>query len=253
MTDPNPGHNTGAQRAPRNNPVESMDDGRFRHDGDWNSFQFIPPLTHTDALALSNQVERLGYRMLFRRADFSMEQVQAELVEKGPSYFLNMTMLQEDISPKEPPPTAEKRMAARVQKLAPATELIITDPYLFTKARRNDPEVYAASVAKILAPALTAGLHIIAVVCPDGDHLPVRQAVEAELRKLESDLRLSVIQSHDFHDRFWIADGSRGLIVGTSLNKIGGKIFFVDELSEADLRDVMEEVDKLRRTSGKNK
>lgn len=40
--------------------------------------------------------------MLFRRADYSLEEVQAELVENGPSFFLNMMWLEEDISPKEP-------------------------------------------------------------------------------------------------------------------------------------------------------
>lgn len=248
MKDPKPGSNTGAQRTPTNKPVESEDDGQFRHDGDWNSFQFNPPLTHVDALLLDTRAERLGYKMWFRRADFSMEQVQAELVERGPSYFLNMTMLQEDISPKEPQPTAEKRMADRMQRLAPETELIITDPYLFTGSRKTDPEVYAASVGKILAPALTAGLRITAVVSRDGNNTKVREAVEDELHTRMNDLTVSVIESSDFHDRFWIADRSRGLIVGTSLNKIGTKIFFVDELSEDDLHDVLDEVDKLRTT-----
>lgn len=250
MKDPNPGSSTGAQRTPTNKPVESEDDGQFRHDGDWNSFQFNPPLTHVDALLLGTRAERLGYKMWFRRADFSMEQVQAELVESGPSYFLNMTMLQEDISPKEPQSTAEKRMADRMQRLAPKTELIITDPFLFTSSRKSAPEMYAASVGNMFAPALTAGLHITAVVSSDRSHTKVRAAVEAELHKRMNDLTISVIESSDFHDRFWIADRSRGLIVGTSLNKIGGKIFFVDELSEEDLRAVLDEVDKLRAAEG---
>lgn len=246
MKGPDPGSNTGAQHAPTNNPVESEDDGQFRHEGDWNSFQFNPPLTHEDALLLLKRAERLGYEMLFRRADYSMEQVQAELVESGPSYFLNMTMLQEDISPKELPQTAEQRMADRMQKLAPEADLLITDPYLFTGSRKSDPEVYAASVGRILAPALTAGLYITAVVSRDGSNTKVRAAIEAELHARMQDLTISVIESSDFHDRFWIADHSRGLIVGTSLNKIGGKIFFVDELSEDDIRDVLVEVEELR-------
>lgn len=245
MNDPNPGSNTGAQRTPTNKPVVFDDDGQFRHEGDWNSFQFSPPLTHEDTLLLVERAEELGYKMWFRRADYSMEQVQARLVESGSSYFLNMTMLQEDISPKELPPTAEKRMADRMQKLAPETELIITDPYLFTGSRKSDSEVYAASVGNMLAPALTAGLHVTAVVSRDGNNFKVRKAVEAELHARMNDLTISVIESSDFHDRFWIADRNRGLIVGASLNKIGGKIFFVDELSEGDVRDVLAEVENL--------
>lgn len=245
MNDPNPGSSTAAQRTPTNKPVVFDDDGQFRHEGDWNSFQFSPPLTHEDTLLLAERAEELGYKMLFRRADYSMEQVQDRLVESGPSYFLNMTMLEEDISPKELPPTAEKRMADRMQELAPETELIITDPYLFTGSRKSDSEVYAASVGNMLAPALTAGLHVTAVVSRDGNNSKVRKAVEAELYARMNDLTISVIESSDFHDRFWIADRSRGLIVGASLNKIGSKIFFVDELSEVDVRDVLAEVENL--------
>jgi len=42
----------------------------------------------------------LGYRMLFRRADYSLEEVQEQFVDRGPGSFLNLTWLQEDISPK---------------------------------------------------------------------------------------------------------------------------------------------------------
>ena len=53
--------------------------------------------------------------MLFRRTDYSLEEVQERLVEEGPGSFVNMTWLQEDISPKEPPNTAEQRMSDRMK------------------------------------------------------------------------------------------------------------------------------------------
>lgn len=237
-----PGTDVGSTPAPTGAPIEFADDGLFRHDGYWNSFQFHPPLTHEDALVILKRAEALGYRMLFRRADYSLEEVQAQLVEKGPSAFLNLTWLQEDISPKEPPPTAEQRMAARLRSLAPAAELIITDPYLFTRSRNGDATPYAQSVGRMMAPALTAGLHIIAVVDPRQSDLQVQAAVEAELHTRRQGLNITVLESTDFHDRFWIADRTRGLIIGTSLNKIGGKIFFVDKLSESDVTAVLLEL-----------
>ena len=71
-----------------------------------------------------------------------------------------MTRLQEGVAPKEPPRTAEQRLASRLQELAPAKELVITDPYLFTGSRRGDSQDYAASVAGMIAPALKDGLRI---------------------------------------------------------------------------------------------
>lgn len=243
MTDPSPGKDTGSAPSPRTEPIESADDGQFRHEGDWNSFQFVPPLTHEDALVVLDRVQDLGYKMLFRRADYSMEAVQAQLEERGPSSFLNLTWIQEDIAPKAPAPTAERRMAERLRRLAPMNDLIITDPYLFTSVRKNDHADYATSVATMMEPALTPGLHITAVVDLQRSHPTVRAAVEAELHARGTDLRISVVDSPDFHDRFWIADRDRGLIIGASLNKIGGKIFFVDELSAADVSAVLQEVD----------
>jgi hypothetical protein len=243
MTDPSPGEDTGSAPSPRTEPIESTDDGRFRHDGDWNSFQFVPPLTHEDAPLVRARAQELGYEMLFRRADYSMEDVQAQLEDRGPSSFLNMTWLEEDISPKAPAPTAELRMADRLRKLAPVDSLIITDPYLFTSGRKNDSAAYAASVAAMIEPALSPGLQITAIVDLRSSHATVQAAVKAELHARGTDLRISVVDSQDFHDRFWIADRDRGLIIGASLNKIGGRIFFVDELSDADVSAVLDEVD----------
>ena len=245
MTDPDPGTSTEGRRTPVTLPINTEGRGPFLHDGDWNSFQFDPPLTHADALVISDRAEEMGYRMRFRRADYSLEEVQVRLVDEGPSAFLDQVWLQEDISPKEPPATAEQRMAQRLQKLAPTAELIITDPFLFTSSRRRDPLVYAESVAAVLGPALREGLHITAVVQGAASHGDVREAVEAALHTRCGGLTITVVESDDFHDRFWIADRARGLIVGTSLNKIGGKIFFVDELAEGDVVAVLREVDRL--------
>ena len=247
VTDPKPGSNTGVRIAPTNEPVEAVNDARSRHEGSWNSFQFAPPLTHEDALLISAEAERLGYTMGFRRADYSEEEVQAQLEDRGPSSFLDVTWLEEDISPKAAPPTAAARLATRLHKLAPKTDLIITDPYLFTSSRKKDAAAYAASVGTILGPALSSGLRITAIVDPRNTDTNVQAAVEAELRTHAENLHLEVVTSEDFHDRFWIADRSRGLIIGASLNKIGRKIFFVDELSTGDVVSVLEEVDEILR------
>jgi hypothetical protein len=230
---------------PTTEPVEFKDDGAFRHDGAWNSFQFDPPLTHNDCLELVSHAQELGYRMLFRRTDYSLEAVQEQLVNEGPSSFLNMAWLQEDISPKEPPKTAEQRMSDRMSKLAPADELIVTDPYLFTSFRKRDSHDYAASVVGMIAPGLAKGLRITAIVSPSQNDDTVRMAVLDQLHARGLDLDITVVESHDFHDRFWIADRARGLVVGTSLNKIGSRIFFVDELSKSDVAAVLAEMDAI--------
>lgn len=230
---------------PTSEPVEFKDERAFRHYGAWNSFEFDPPLTHTDCVELVSHAKELGYRMLFKQADYSLEEIQARLVEEGPSSFLNMTSLQHDISPKEQPKTAEQRMSDRMSKLGPVDDLIITDPYLFTGSRKRDSDNYAASVVGMIAPALAKGVRITAIVSPWQNDDTVRTAVLDQLHARGQDFDITVVESHDFHDRFWIADRARGLVVGTSLNKIGSRIFFVDELSTSDVAAVLAEVDAI--------
>lgn len=64
----------GTKSTSASEPVVFEDDGEFRHVDGWNSFQFNPPPTHTDALELVSNAEGLGYRMLFRHAGYSIEQ-----------------------------------------------------------------------------------------------------------------------------------------------------------------------------------
>ena len=216
----------------------SVDD--MRHEGPWNSFKFDPAPLHDDVLRVADLAESLGYRFLFRPAEYSLEEVQARLREEGPSAFLRIVRVQEDISPKAPLPTAEQFLVERLKKLDPQTELIITDPYFFTHSRRHDADEYAASVARIVTPLLGENVRLKLVIDPNASHDIVRGAVEGALCAKVSGLTIEVIESRDFHDRFWIADRERGVIIGTSLNKLGGKIYFSDALSDSDVVAVLD-------------
>lgn len=220
----------------------SNESNDMRHEGAWNSFQFDPPVYHEDVLKIADLAEKLGYRFLFRDVGYTLEEVKTQLAEQGPSAFLSIVRLQEDISPKAPPQTAEEFIAKRIAMLAPQNELLIIDPYFFTYARRNDAQEYAASVARIVAPLLTEHVRLRVVVDPNATHEGVRVAVDAELRVSAPELEIEVVETPDFHDRFWIADRERGLIVGTSLNKIGSKVFLIDKLSDSDVTAVLNEL-----------
>jgi hypothetical protein len=73
----------------------------------------------------------------------------------------------------------------------------------------------------------------------------VLEAVEHTLMDAHPALNMTVVQSSDFHDRFWVADRTRGTVLGTSLNKIGNKVFFIDALSDSDVAAIMAELEDL--------
>jgi len=221
------------------------EDDSLRHTGAWNSFKFDPEPLHDDVLTLADQAEALGYRLLFREAGYTLEEVSSRLREEGASSFLRIVRLQEDISPKAPTLSVEQYIGERLARLKPQSELVITDPYLFTSTRQNDASDYGQSVARIVSPLLSAGASLIVVVDPKPSDPIVEQAVISALKSNQSSLQFKVIRSGDFHDRFWIADRARGVIMGTSLNKIGHKIFFIDALTSPDVAAVMAELDGL--------
>jgi len=203
-------------------------------------FELRPYPKYRDLVRLTEFAEELGYEMPFSTKQYSLEDVQETLRTEGPSAFLKILRVQEDISPKAPQPTVEQFVARRLTRLAPTSDLVITDPFLLPDRPHPDAAQYAQHVAGLIAPLLADHATVTAVV--NQTNPVVEQAVRAELVARKSDATLKTVRSGDFHDRFWIADRSRGVIVGTSLNKIGGKIFFLDALSNADVVAVVQEL-----------
>lgn len=220
-----------------------LEDDEHYWTGARNSFQFVPDVAHSDLLQLANLAEQLGYKLMTREIGYTLQEVQARLREDGPGYFLRRIRLQEDISPKAPQPTATEFVAERLARLQPTSELIITDPFLFTYSVKDDALPYAQLVSGLISPLLTGGASLVAIVDSHQSHVRVEEAVLAELTAAQPGLQVSVVRASDFHDRFWIADRSRGVIMGSSLNKIGNKVFFIDSLSTGDVVAVLREVD----------
>lgn len=230
--------------------VMPTNDDELYWTGARNSFQFEPEVAHSDLLQVAELAEHLGYKLLTRDVGYTLEDIKSRLREHGPSYFLRFMRLQEDISPKASQPTVSEFISKRLAQLSPTSELIITDPYLFTSAVKDDPTDYAKSVAALISPLLESGAKLVAIVDKHQIHAGVRDIVLEELATTHQELDVKVVKSTDFHDRFWISDRTRGVIMGSSLNKIGSKVFFIDALSTSDVAAVVEEVDSTLNRQG---
>lgn len=73
----------------------------------------------------------------------------------------------------------------------------------------------------------------------------VEAATREHLDSLKPGVSLVVHKSEDFHDRFWIVDKSRGVVVGASLNGLGSRLFLIDELKGADVAAILQELSKI--------
>lgn len=198
-------------------------------------FEIRPYPTYADLLKINAFVNELGYKLPFSMKQFSMEDVQAKLRAEGPRAFLKVVRIQEDLSPKAPLATARQLVADRLARPAPAEELVIVDPYLFPSAPRLGVVKYGEFLAELISPLLASRATVKCVVNSRSSSV-VEEAARAHLLKLNSEAVMVVHQTEDFHDRFWLADRTRGVVVGASLNGLGDRIFFLDDLARSDLK-----------------
>lgn len=209
-------------------------------------FELRPHPTYSDLMRINALANELGYQMPFSMKQYSLEDVQEKLRSEGPAAFLGTVWLQEDVSPKAPVQSADQFVAERLARLAPAGDLVIVDPYLFPP--RPDPSTaeYGQRLASLIAPLLAERATVTAIV-NERANAEVEDATLRALVALSPNATLTVRRTEDFHDRFWIADGARGVVVGASLNGIGRRIFFIDQMRDADVAAVIREVNNLER------
>lgn len=115
-------------------------------------------------------------------------------------------------------------------------ELIIIDPFLF--APTTDTNYRGLIVAILSHFAQKLGM-IRTIVHPNKIDITLRGAVESNLKALNSSLLFTHQTSLDYHDRFWIAGRSRGILTGSSLNGLGKKYALIDRLKDKDVTDIL--------------
>lgn len=113
-------------------------------------------------------------------------------------------------------------------------ELVVVDPYLFSVNPRERDQYRDFLSAVFHASGAS---RIVAVT--DNRHFDSQlfQSIASS-----TSIPIETRFSSDFHDRFWIADRSKGFCTGTSLNGIGKRISIINFLSHEDVYDIVEEL-----------
>lgn len=190
-----------------------------------------------DPEELGRAVEPFGFEVFITtRFALVKAEVQRLLVEKGISYVWQLARLREAVLPRTsnraPLVAALQGMLSR---LTPAQELVVVDRYLLPKSPAGD---YLNTLASLLEP-LAGRLERFVLVTSENFDAQMLSAIDARLRRVNPDCSVSHRVSDSFHDRFWIADQAKGLIVGTSLNGIGRRYAVVDYMQPSDVREIV--------------
>jgi hypothetical protein len=141
-------------------------------------------------------------------------------------------------------PTAKReRVVLHTQK---ASELIVVDPYLYNCVQSHEAiNRYAKLVVETASIRTLRRLEVFYGKTNKATNL-VRERIHAEC----ATARCEILDWHveNLHDRFWIADGRRGIAVGTSLNGMGkDQLIRIDELSPDEVEDILAHLSNYRR------
>ncbi len=122
-----------------------------------------------------------------------------------------------------------------------AKKLIIIDPYFYGgEERSSDYYVQEFSKCSRIRRKHVEAIHII-FSSMHGNTNAIKRGI-----KEEANLNKCILTEKDtakIHDRIWIADRKRAIVVGTSLGGIGNRLSFILELPEYDLQAILEFLD----------
>ena len=158
----------------------------------------------------------------------------------GMTGFLLSQTISESVIPSGSVPDALDFLALYAAELCATESLTIVDPYFFASIR-------GASINPIFD-------RVIGPILPSIDRLKVvhsaRKAdnlpdLSCHIGLSWPHLKFSTEVCEEVHDRFWIADQTQALVIGTSLNSFGSKFCFVERLSNTDVQDLLGELAKL--------
>jgi hypothetical protein len=192
--------------------------------------------SHEILLTIHEMLKAAGYELCLSSEDsYAFEQTKKGILEGGITRYTNSQLLRESVLPDNTPrEELLDLMRYMVRNIQATVELLIIDPYIFPS---NPDADYINYLGKVFGTAIGNIARIEIVTKPSRDLI-----TEAAFLTMVSGVKPTVTRrikyTNDFHDRFWIADGARGVFVGTSLNGIGRRYSIADYIREQDVKDI---------------
>ena len=120
--------------------------------------------------------------------------------------------------------------------------LIVIDPYIYRRTKDMEIEKYVAEFSKSANLKNLKKIHIIYNYFDSNND--EEKKIRDGIKKMASGVSFSDKKDITIHDRVWIADREKALVIGSSLNSIGGKkICFILKLPDEDLKELLKYLD----------
>lgn len=207
-------------------------------------YEIDPPLKNEEIFELAEFAKRLGKKVSIPPSDNSRfrDRMKTFIIEHGPTKAVGWGQMNEEVLPDSTPrSTLIEMMRLKLYLCAPAQSFLVVDPYLFPSTPDSS---YLSDLLLLLEPVVKL-VSDLTVVTKASHNSSLRQSVQTSLLALNTSLTITVKETDAFHDRFWIADGRKGIFVGTSLNGLGKRYALLDFLNEDDAQHITTRVGSL--------
>jgi len=196
-----------------------------------------PPVRPDDMCDLGEFLRGRGYNLsITGRSLVAFGDIHEGILAHGITHYLNAIVATEAFIPMNSSVSSVAHIIKQyVEKLDSKKTLTIIDPYIFP---HKPDDGYTDSLIHIFNKHLKSCKELRFVTKKDHNK-KIRQQIAAQIRQINSGIKISVVFTNDIHDRFWIVDDNAGLYVGTSLNGIGKKYTLIDYLKEDDVADIV--------------
>jgi len=186
--------------------------------------------------------EKLGLEIKIVQMDwFDYEKCQQLIISEGITSFMSMVSIREDIMH-----VTKYRgsigdvLRKKLEDLSPSKEIIIVDGYIFVPQKDQELKDHLKFFTDIFSPTIRNIKHINFITHSKHYKETSYNFFKKSLKELNPELTVKCNTTECFHDRFWIIDRTKGLVIGASLNGIGNKYFLFDHLKDKDTKELLD-------------
>jgi len=189
--------------------------------------------------------EKLGSQIkIVQRFDY--KKCQQLIKSEGITSFMSMVPIKEDIMHiTKDRVSIGDMLREQLKNLSPSKELIIIDGYVFKKREDEELKDHLKFFTDIFSPTIS-NIKDLKFITSSKYNKANYDFFKKSLTELNPELAVVCNTTEDFHDRFWIIDRTKGLVIGTSINGIGNKYALWDVLCDKDIKYLLKILMELR-------
>lgn len=193
-----------------------------------------------EILEIANILKSKGFNISFTSEETRlMLRTKEYILGDRIKNILSTELLQEEILPDNIPRNALlDTLKYKLLQINATNKITIIDCFLYP----NNPDIdYEDFFIEIFKKTIVSCAEI-EIITKKNRNTELESNLDYKIKQINPDINIIHKYSNEFHDRFWIANDSVGLFVGTSLNGIGRRYSIIDYLQVNDVADIVNKI-----------